>query len=208
MAQGSVIHQDNSLLSQWDRALFRLETALALLGGLAIFSLMIMAVLSIGGRNLLNTPLSGYVDLIEQTMPLIAYGALAYCHRLGGHVRMDFIINHVPPRILWGLEALLTLLVIILVLALIWGSYAHFERSFDFGAPLWSRDSSMDIALPLWPMKLINPILFSLFLARLLLQFWAYLQACIHLPETPIAVPLPESAADIAAREAERVREE
>lgn len=207
MAQGAIIHEDNSLLSRCDCALFRLETALALLGGLAILSLMIMAVISIGGRNLFNTPLSGYIDLIEQTMPLIAHGALAYCHRLGGHVRMDLVINHIPKRLLWGLEALLCLLLILLVVVLIWGSYAHFDRSFDFAAPLWSRDSSMDIAIPLWPMKLVIPVLFSLFLLRLLLQFWAYLLACIALPDQPIAVPLPESAADVAAREAAMVKE-
>lgn len=207
MAQGSIIHENNSLLSQWDRALFRLETTLALVGGCAIFSLMIMAVVSIGGRNLLNTPLSGYVDLIEQTMPIIAYGALSYCHRLGGHVRMDIIINHVPPRLLWGLETLLCLLMIVLVAALVWGSYAHFERSFDFAAPLWSRDSSLDIAIPLWPMKLVIPVLFALFLLRLVLQCWAYLVAFLSLPETPVAVPVPESAADVAAREAARVKE-
>ena len=207
MAQGAIIHQDNSLLSGWDRALFRLETFLALVGGCAIFSLMVMAVISIGGRNVFQTPLSGYVDLIEQTMPIIAYGGLAYCRRLGGHVRMDFIINNLPPRLVWGLEALLCLLVMLLVIALVWGSYAHFERSFDFGSPLWSRDSSLDIALPLWPMKLVIPVLFSLFFVRLGLQFWAYLVACITSPEHPVAVPLPETAADVAAREAALVKE-
>ena len=202
MAHGSTIFEDNSLLSRWDRALFRLETLLALIGGLAIFSLMIMAVLSITGRNLFQTPLSGYVDLIEQAMPIIAYGGLAYCHRLGGHVRMDFVINFLSPRLVWGLEALLCLLVMVLVAALVWGSYAHFARSFDLAAPLWSRDSSLDIALPLWPMKLIIPVIFSLFFVRLALQFWAYLRACITLPDQPIAVPLPETTAAVAAREA------
>ena len=207
MAHGSTIFEDDSLLSRADRALFRLETVLALIGGLAIFTLMIMAVISITGRNLFQTPLSGYVDLIEQTMPIIAYGALAYCHRLGGHVRMDFIINFLSPRLIWGLEALLCLLVMVLVAALVWGSYAHFARSFDFAAPLWSRDSSLDIALPLWPMKLVIPVIFSLFFVRLALQFWAYLRACLTLPEHPIAVPLPETAADVAAREAAIVKE-
>lgn len=187
-----------SLLSRADQALFRIETALALLGGLAIFSLMLLAVASIGGRNLLNTPLAGYVDIIEQLMPLIAYGALAYCHRLGGHVRMDIAVRFLPPRALWTLEAALTLLTALLAGALIWGGYAHFARSFDAAAPLWSRDSSLDIALPLWPMKLLIPMVFALFLLRLALHFFAQLRA-IARPDDPIALPLPTSAAAEAA---------
>ncbi len=57
-----------------------------------------------------------------------------------------------------------------LMLALVWGSWAHFQRSFDFGAPLWSRDSSIDIGLPLWPAKLLAPVAFSVLCLRLCLQ--------------------------------------
>ncbi len=196
----------NGRLARWDRALLRLETGLALLGGLAIFSLMLLAVASIGGRNLLNAPLPGYVDVIEQLMPLIAYGGLAYCHRLGGHVRMDILARRLPPRALWALEAALTLLTVLLVLALVWGGHAHFARSFDLSAPLWSRDSSLDIGLPLWPMKLLVALVFALFLLRLALHLCACLGAVAH-PGRPVtAAVLPGQALDAAKSEAARVR--
>jgi len=44
-----------------------------------------------------------------------------------------------------------------LIVALVWGSWAHFDRSFDMTRPMWSRDSTIDIGLPLWPAKLIVP---------------------------------------------------
>ncbi|MCV6586342.1 MAG: TRAP transporter small permease, partial [Marinibacterium sp.] len=72
MASGASVLEDGSLLSRLDRSLLRLERALALLSGLAVFSLMVLAVVSVGGRNLFNAPLPGYVDWIEQVMPLIA----------------------------------------------------------------------------------------------------------------------------------------
>ncbi len=88
------------------------------------------------------------------------------------------------------------------MLLLVWGSYAHFERSFDWSAPFWSRDSSLDIRLPLWPAKLLAPLAFSVLCCRLVLQLWGYVRAIFTGSRTPIAVPLIEDAATIAAKEA------
>ncbi len=48
---------------------------------------MVLAVISVGGRNLMNAPLPGYVDWIEQAMPLIAFMGIAFVQREGGHIR-------------------------------------------------------------------------------------------------------------------------
>ena len=49
------------------------------------------------------------------------------------------------------------------MMLLVWGAWAHFCAAFDFAAPLWSRDSSIDIGIPLWPAKLLVPVAFSCF---------------------------------------------
>ncbi len=167
MSAGSSVLEDGTLLSKLDRNLFRIETVLALIGGLAVFSLMILAVVSVGGRNFFNAPLPGYVDWIEQAMPLIAFIGVAYCQRLGGHIRMDILISTLRGRPLWLFEIAGTLLMLVLMLLLVWGSWAHFDRSFDWNAPLWSRDSSLDIRLPLWPAKLLAPVAFAVLSLRL-----------------------------------------
>lgn len=205
MAGQSSILSDDSLLSRADRALFRVETFLALVGGLAVFSLMILAVISVGGRNFFNQPLPGYVDWIEQIMPLIAFIGVAYCQRLDGHIRMDILVARLRGRALWGAEFLSTLLMLALMLLLVWGSWAHFDRSFDFNAPLWSRDSSLDIRLPIWPAKLLAPVAFSVLCLRFMLQAWGYGRAFVRNDVEPVAVPLVEDAASIAAREAASV---
>ncbi len=205
MAVSSSVRADGSRLSQLDRALHRLETCLALIGGLAVFTLMLLAVISVGGRNLLNQPLPGYVDWIEQAMPLIAFLGVAYCQRLGGHIRMDIFISQLRGRPLWIAEFLSTSAILLLIFLLVWGSYAHFERSFDSAAPLWSRDSSLDIGLPLWPAKLLAPIAFSVLCLRLVLQLWGYGRAILSGETSPIAIPLIEDAATLAANEADSV---
>ncbi|MCR9139223.1 MAG: TRAP transporter small permease [Alphaproteobacteria bacterium] len=205
MAAEASILQDDSWLSRLDRSLFSFERTLALIGGLAIFSLMVLAVFSVSGRNFMNRPLPGYVDWIEQAMPLIAFLAVSYAQRLGGHIRMDLVIGMLSGRALWIAEFASTLAMLILMLLLLWGSYAHFERSFDLTAPLWSRDSSMDIGIPLWPGKLLAPIAFTVLSVRLILQLWGYGRAIRTGTDSPIAVPLIEDAATQAAREAESV---
>lgn len=205
MAGTAAILEDDSRLSRLDRALFRVEGWLALVSGLAVFSLMVLAVVSVGGRNFFNQPLPGYVDWIEQAMPLIAFMGIAYTQRLGGHIRMDIVVGALKGRALWAAEFITTFAILILMVLLVWGSFAHFQRSFDFAAPLWSRDSSFDINLPLWPAKLLAPIAFSVLCVRLVLQLVAYARAFALGLSEPVAVPLVQSAAEQAAAEAETV---
>jgi len=205
MAGLSSVLSDDSALSRADRALYRLERVLALLSGLAVFSLMVLAVISVAGRNFFNAPLPGYVDWIEQAMPLIAFMGVAYTQRDGGHIRMDILVGALRGRALWAAEFVTTALILALMALLVWGSWAHFQRSFDFAAPMWSRDSSMDIALPLWPAKLLAPVAFSVLCLRLALQLWGYGRAFLLNLVEPVAVPLVQSAAEQAAAEAETV---
>lgn len=205
MASSGTVRDDGSRLSRLDRGLLRIERILALVSGLAVLSLMVLAVFSVGGRNMFNSPLPGYVDWIEQAMPLIAFMGVAYVQREGGHIRMDMIVGMLRGRALWIVEFLTVALILILVLLLVWGSWSHFARSFSFAAPLWSNDSSMDIALPLWPAKLIVPVAFSVLAARLGLQLWAYGRAIRTGDDRPVAVPVLETAAEQAAREARSV---
>ncbi|WP_272001978.1 TRAP transporter small permease subunit [Roseovarius sp. ZX-A-9] len=205
MAGSASVLSDDSAISRIDRQLYKLERMLALLSGLAVFSLMILAVISVGGRNFFQQPLPGYVDWIEQAMPLIAFMGVSYTQRDGGHIRMDIVVGALKGRFLWAAEFVTTFAILVLMILMVWGSWAHFSRSFDFGSPLWSRDSSMDIALPLWPAKLLAPVAFSVLCLRLVLQLWGYARAFVQRAATPVAVPLVMDAATQALMEAEHV---
>jgi len=219
MAGSSAVFQDSSIISRLDRALVPVERFMALVSGLAAFSLMFLAAYSVLGRQLDKTfvapvfdaigvmdgPLMGYVDLIEMLMPLIAILGVSYVQREGGHIRMDIVIGQLRGRLLWAVELLTILLILAVMLALVWGSWAHFDRSFDCARPLCSRDSSIDIGLPIWPSKLIVPIAFAVLSARLTLQAVAYGRALVLGLDRPPAVPLIQSVAEQAAAEAEHL---
>jgi TRAP-type C4-dicarboxylate transport system permease small subunit len=207
MSGSASVLKDDSLLSRIDQRLYKLETGLALLGGFTVLGLILLAVVSVAGRNFFSQPIPGYIDWIEQFMPLIAFMGIAYTQRDGGHIRMDMLVNQLKGRVLWFVEALTTIIILLLVLLLIWGSWSHFDRSFDFSAPMWSRDSTIDIGLPLWPAKLLAPVALSVLSARLLLQIWGFGKAFILNQTSPVGVPLTEDIETQARKEADQLEE-
>jgi TRAP-type C4-dicarboxylate transport system permease small subunit len=173
-----------------------------LLSGLAIFSLMFLAAYSVTGRKFFSSPMMGYVDYIEAAMPVIAIMGVSYVQRDGTHIRMDMLVGALKGRMLWLFELISVLLILILIIALTYGAWAHFDRSFDCSRPFCSRDSSIDVGIPIWPSKLVVPVAFAVLILRLLLQTWGYTRALILGLENPVAVPLNLTVAEQAMIEA------
>ncbi len=199
MSGSQLVLQDASLLSRIDRQVYRLESLLTLLGGIVIFLLVLLATTNVLGRWLFDLPISGYVDWIEQAMAFMAFLGVAYTQRDGGHIRMDILVRHLHGRALWFSELLSTLMMLLITLVLIYGSFLHFQRAFRNG------DSSIDIDLPVWPSKLVVTVALAILALRLLLQVWGYLRALMQGGDCPVAVPLVEDPATLAAQEAQSV---
>lgn len=197
------VQEDRSTYSRIDQIVFRIESALNLTAGFVVMAVMLLAVAQILGRKIFNAPLPGFIDWVEQSMAVFAFLGVAYCQRVGGHIRMDILIGRLTGRPLWLAEMVSVVLMLVIITALIWGSWLHFERAFDWNAPMWSRDSTIDIALPIWPAKLLVPLALSLLWLRLVLQLWGYWRVFSGATATPIGVPLIEDAATQAAHEAE-----
>ncbi|MES9971508.1 MAG: TRAP transporter small permease [Candidatus Thiodiazotropha sp.] len=199
MAGSHTVLEDDSRLSKADRLFFKLESLLTFIGGVVIFLLVFLATANVLGRWLFSLPISGYIDWVEQAMAFFAFLGIAYTQREGGHIRMDMLIGHIHGRLLWFTELLSTLLMLGVTLVLIYGSWLHFLRAYEIG------DSSLDINLPTWPAKLVVPVALSVLALRLVLHIWGYARATRQGGERPVAVPLIEDAAAVAAAEAESV---
>lgn len=203
----STVLSDTSLVSRIDGVWNKVEQSLNTLSGFVLFALVGLAVANIFGRKLFNSPIPGYIDWTEQFMILFAFLGLSLCQREGNHIRMDIVISRCSGRMLWFFEWVSTLLVLLLTSILVYGSWFHMLRSFSWDAPLWSTDSTIDIALPLWPTKLIVPFAFAVLFMRLLLQLIAYTIALWQNTKTPVAVPLIETAEQQAEHETESMSE-
>ena len=151
----------------------------------AIFLLMILAAVQVFSRKLLNLPIPGYIDFAEQSMAIFAFLGVAYCQRLGGHVRMELVLEKMPRgRLLWCSEFITTLAAFIVIALLTRYSFDHFLRALRNG------DSTIDISLPVWPSKLLVSIALAFLTIRLLIQLIGFLRLLRSPQSPPVAVPL------------------
>jgi TRAP-type C4-dicarboxylate transport system permease small subunit len=118
---------------------------------------------------------------------------------------MDLFVSLLKGRSLWMFELISVILIFILITSLTWGAWLHFDRSFDCARPFCSRDSSIDIGIPIWPSKLVVPFAFSVLALRLILQGIGYSRALLLGLEKPAAVPLVLNATEQARLETDAI---
>jgi TRAP-type C4-dicarboxylate transport system permease small subunit len=186
-----------SALSVADRWLSRVEDVLDLVAAFFIVFLMMFAVTQVISRKLFNYPLWGYVDIVEIIMVAFAFLGIAYCQRLGGHIRMELIVRRLHGRSLWIFEIVGILVALAIISVLLWYGFTHFLRAFQLG------DSTIDREIILWPAKLVIPIAFSVLTVRLLIQLLAYTRLALHPNAEPVAVPVIEKFEEMAQHEIE-----
>ncbi|HZM34590.1 MAG TPA: TRAP transporter small permease [Burkholderiales bacterium] len=186
---------DAPLLSAFDRRLAAVETSFNLISSFAIFALMLLGVWQVLGRTLFNTPVRGYIDFVELSMATFAFLGIAYCQRLGGHVRMEMVLKAMRGRLLWGSEVLGTVVALAVIAVLIWYGWGHFLRAYQLG------DSTIDAELPVWPSKLAVPVAFALLWLRLWVQFAGYLRLALDPQRRAVAVASVLSVEEQAAHE-------
>ncbi|TYC51528.1 TRAP transporter small permease [Rhodobacterales bacterium] len=180
---------------RFDGWLSHVENAFNLIAAFSILTLMLLAVAQVIGRLLFNMPVPGFIDITEQAMAIFAFAGVAYCQRVGGHIRMEIVLGRLSGRTLYVCEMVGVILIAFTVALLIWGSWYHFDRSWTIG------DSTMDIRLPTWPSKLVIPVALSLLLVRLIMQIYGYARLVADPSREPVAVPMIEGVEEHAKHE-------
>lgn len=196
------------LLARADWRFAQLEDFLNIMAALAIFGVMAFGIAQILSRSLFSGlhalipaiprfAIHGYIDYVQFIAVFYGMLGLAYCQRQGGHIRMEIVLAGMRGRLAWFFESMATLIAVVVTVLLIIGTWDNFYNA-------WSKgDSSMDIKLPLWPAKLVVPLMLCVLLARLLLQLWGYVRLLANPTLLPLAVPLAETVEQAARREIE-----
>lgn len=186
---------NQSTLAAADRFMRPIEDGINMLAAIAIFALMLLGSAQIVLRSVFNSPIAGYIDLVELSMASMAFLGAAYCQRLGAHIRMEILIGRFTGRTLWGFEVFGTLVALFIIAVLIWYGWGHFLRSYQLG------DSTIDAEFPVWPSKLLVPIAFSVWWVRLLIQLIGSIRLFIDPGRDPVGVVVIQSAAEHAREE-------
>jgi len=123
---------------------------LSLLGGLIFVILVIMSIVSIVGRKLAAAPIPGDVELLQMTAAFACACFFAYCHLIGGDVKVDFFTARASARTTRALDALGSLLFALMGTALAWRGSAGMlavkesgETSIILGWPVWVAQALM-----------------------------------------------------------------
>jgi len=165
----------------------RLEDGMNLIAAAAIFFLMFVGVFQIIGRTAFNTAIYGYIDYMEQASALFAFLGISYAQRVGAHIRMDLLLRGFSLRFLWSMELFAVLVAMLAITTLVDSTWQNFLRAYQLG------DSTIDIKLPVWPTKLLVPIVLAVLWVRLALQAADYARLIRHPNAQPIAVPVIET---------------
>lgn len=126
------------------RLLLAVSKAAAIAGGLVFVGLVIMSIVSIVGRKLFSMPVPGDVELLQVCSAFAAATFFAYCHLVGGDVKVDFFTHHMKPAHVHLLDAAGSLLVGAFGLLIAWRAGAGAlsvkesgETTMILGWPLW-----------------------------------------------------------------------
>ncbi|WP_421682753.1 TRAP transporter small permease [Stutzerimonas urumqiensis] len=126
------------------RLLDRLSRLLALIGGVLLVAMTLMATYSIVMRTLFNEPLLGDVELVQMGCGIAIVFFLPLCQLRRGNVIVDVFTLHAPERVRRSLDAFGNLLMALAAGLLAWRSvigtldtYGNGEESIIMGLPMW-----------------------------------------------------------------------
>jgi len=126
------------------RALLVISKVAAIAGGLVFTALVVMSIVSIVGRKLWSAPVPGDVELLQVCSAFAAASFFAYCHLIGGDVKVDFFTHHMKAARVHLLDAVGSLLVGAFGWLIAWRALAGAlsvketgETTMILGWPLW-----------------------------------------------------------------------
>lgn len=166
------------------RAATGAENIFAILGGVVIFGMMLLGTAQVIARWVFHSPIRGFVDVVELSVALFAFLGLAYCQRVGGHIRMDLLLRQLPPRPMWLLETLGLVVGLFVIGSMLASTYDQFLRSWTLGG------STMDLRLPTWPSQLAISLSLGLLWVRLWIQAIGFARMVIWPYSNPGDLPI------------------
>lgn len=139
--------------------------------GLGIVFMVAMLLLTVGDvflRFVFNRPVLGSVEITEYLMVGTGFLGIAWCAAKGGHVGVDLIVSHLPPRVQAAIDSVTCLLSLGVVPLVAWQAFvqAGYAKAENMQSDL--------LDIPAYPFYLIVGIayvLFSLVLINTFVRF-------------------------------------
>jgi TRAP-type C4-dicarboxylate transport system permease small subunit len=106
------------LLDRIEKVVHLAENILLFISGVLFMGLMFLGAGDVLGRYLLNSPIRGTLEYSEILMGGIVLLSWAYTQRNKGHVNVELLISHYPPRMKAAVNFVMLLLSLLLFAAI------------------------------------------------------------------------------------------
>ena len=148
-----------------------IETASRYYRYLAYISMALMAIIvsiDVLGRFLLNKPLLGGPEIVEELMVCVIFFMFPYVTGVDRHIKVDVIVDQMKrftPRLQWFLEVAFDLLMFVMLAFLTWEGFWGVIGAYHSG------EVTDNLAIPHYPFRFVLAVGFFLGFFTFLLRF-------------------------------------
>jgi TRAP-type C4-dicarboxylate transport system permease small subunit len=173
--QGSLRPSSSRALAAVAGAVGALARWWALCGGVVILGVVFLTAISVVRDMLWRAPIPGDFELVQIGCAIAVFGFLPYCQLRRGNVVVDLFTLRAPARMRAALDALGSLLMLLLALLLLWrmthGAFDYHDPYFPevtpiLGFPIWMAFPPILVSLALWAAASIVTLLEDLGVLR------------------------------------------
>jgi TRAP-type C4-dicarboxylate transport system permease small subunit len=83
-----------------ERACDRIEWLLVRIAAFALVAMVVLTTADALARYFFNAPIDGAMEFNNEfLMPALVFFMISYVYRMGGHVRVTILSDHLPPRV-------------------------------------------------------------------------------------------------------------
>lgn len=152
---------------------FTSKSALVFAG--LVFALMLLILADVITRYLpFLKPLAMSDEFGGYALVVITMGGLAYAWQQGAHVKVEFFLNILPPKVAWVLTNITTLVALAFTLLITYAAWIHIQEAFMFKerSNTWMRtviaypQLSIIVGLILLDLQLAAEVLARFFLGK------------------------------------------
>jgi len=122
-----------------------LETLCGLLAGIALFAIMVLTFLDVGGRKLLSNSVPGSLEMTELLMVVVIFSALPLVSERGEHIVFDSLDALWPS---WLRSIQLRVVHLVCAVALVALGWLMWKTGVDFGQ---SGETTAQLGIPKSP---------------------------------------------------------
>jgi len=156
-----------------ERILCKIEDVLKIIGGpIAITVVGLFTTIDVVGRFLFKLPIYGAVEISTLAMGFIVYLCLPFGERVGGNIKVDFLLNFAKGRTRSNWEGILSLVCFIFFCFWSW------RVSLDTISAVRIKQEMMAtvVTFPIWPAKIAISIGMIFLALRYLKNFLSWIR--------------------------------